>query len=477
VFSNQLPSRGIECLLQHKQYLGLSTHTYATIASLTTTSATTVQKSSFTYRPTTDIPTDDGYYITCKTNDNKQPSFSTTISSDKWFHIDQLNLVITITAPTDKSQPQAGTNMLVSWSSNGMGLLPGDTFIVELVPFYANSYLPLPATVGGSGSFLEPAPVYTVQLTLSSNPSFVVQSDLFMISAASAVCMLTGPNTTTAISFNDLYTFTYSCTGYDSSDTTGRLSLVDKDGSQQPLTLPMDGSGHALTSSDTLKYQMPGTGSAGWALQVAFLHGHDAPQYSYPLTVQQSGDVCTVSGSTATCRDASGLLVASPNHAIELLSLTVTFAGVDCNSPKAALTLVATWRSGKGGATQMATTQASLRDNQDIEQQLFGGGCTSTSCFDVKFRYVEYLNARQRLVFDLLIILPNQQVAPLLLSTITFVNTQPMCSSVVTNIATPIGSASMMTAPPGVTATISVGGALRRHLSSACVLIILLIMH
>jgi len=267
-----------------------------------------------------------------------------------------------------------------------------------------------------------------------------------------------------------LYTFTYTCTGYDPSDTTGRLSLVDKDGSQQPVTLPMDGAGHALPSAGTLNYQMPGTGSAGWALQVAFLHGSDAPQYSYPLTVQQSGDVCTVNGYTASCRDASGLLVASPNHAIELLSLTVTFAGVDCNSPKAALTLVAAWRSGKGGTMQQSTTQASLRDNQDIEQQLFGGSCTSSSCFDVKFRYVEYLNDRRRLMFDLLIILPNQQVAPLLLSTITFVNNQPMCSSVVTNIATPIASGSKPASPNAVTATVSVAAAVRRGLSSACVL-------
>jgi hypothetical protein len=137
------------------------------------------------------------------------------------------------------------------------------------------------------------------------------------------VCVLTAPNATTAISFGQVYEFDYSCTvrsarrrarcvlvtqccatqGYDPSDTTGRLSLIDKDGSSTPLTvrvvhvvhvivtcvcsqLPMDDAGHALLPTSSLSYEMPSTGSPGWALQVAFLHGSDTPQYSYPLTVQ-----------------------------------------------------------------------------------------------------------------------------------------------------------------------------------------------
>jgi len=303
-----------------------------------------------------------------------------------------------------------------------------------------------------------------------------VQSAYFNIGVASKVCTLTSPNVTTQLAFDSLYTFAYSCTGYDPGDTSGRLSLVDNDGTSSPLTLPMDSQGHALLSSATLDYQLPPTGTPGWALQVKFTHGSDTPQYSYLLTVQQSDPVCTVSGYTANCQTSGGVLAAGPRHAVELLSLDVTFAGVDCNSPKAALTLVATWRMGIQGANQQATTTASLRDNQDVEQGLFGTNCAG--CFDVLFRFVEYLNDRKQLQFDLLLVLPNSQVAPLLLDTLTFVNTQVMCVSAVTNPPTVM----TMTPPPTIVitvptagATLTVPGDARRTtlLSAACALVAL----
>jgi hypothetical protein len=46
VLTNLLPSRQITCNLQHKEFLGLTTKDYGVIASVNTTSATTVQKSS-----------------------------------------------------------------------------------------------------------------------------------------------------------------------------------------------------------------------------------------------------------------------------------------------------------------------------------------------------------------------------------------------------------------------------------------------
>lgn len=42
------------------------------------------------YRPTSAVSTGDGTYIVCKTNDNQQPSISTTLSKEKWFHIEQV---------------------------------------------------------------------------------------------------------------------------------------------------------------------------------------------------------------------------------------------------------------------------------------------------------------------------------------------------------------------------------------------------
>jgi hypothetical protein len=120
VLSKLLPSRSIVCnLLRQRFGQPLFPTDFGQIASFKTSGTPSVQKTHVTsiavflcvaffllrdsfdfasnraaaqvmYRPPSTVSTGDGTYIVCKTNDGQQPSISTTLSNEKWFHIEQV---------------------------------------------------------------------------------------------------------------------------------------------------------------------------------------------------------------------------------------------------------------------------------------------------------------------------------------------------------------------------------------------------
>jgi hypothetical protein len=453
VLSGKLPSREIQCNLKRPPISWpLPVRDYGQIVKYRTTAATGVQKKAVKFGLSSELGTADNYYIECHTSDSAQPSVTHSQQQASWFRIEQVKLTVTMTSPTSSTKPKANSALSVTWSTDGAGLMPNDKFLVRLFRVNAKSNiyqqlrgdaevwssttanvleplvtalkfsLPIPVEAGPTSWLSTFNPLdgttnsFYVRLTLKSNSDFNVESQRFTIDTADKGCGIDHPASNESIVFGDDVTFQFTCKGYSASANTGRFALLRADGSANPMLTTLDNAARPLTSG-RIVFRVPDTFVQGWVYRVRITEDGDNPQNSHIFLGERGGNQCRTTNKVATCA-GTPVLAATYENENQINSITLTWAGPDCNSAAAAITIATVWQKGPTGSQTTTTTSARLVDNTPVQQKLLGSACPD--CIDVAFTFVEYPNLRKTLSFDLSLMLPTHKTATLKLGLVQF---------------------------------------------------------
>jgi hypothetical protein len=455
VLSGKLPSREISCNLKRPPISWpLPTRDYGQIVKYRTTAATGVQKKPVKFGLSSDLDTADNYYIECRTSDTVQPTVTHSQPQASWFRIEKVKLTVSITAPTSSAKPKANSALRVTWSTDGAGLMVTDKFVVRLFRVYVkgNIYqqlrgdaevwssttanvveplvtalkfdLPIPVEAGPISWLASYNPLdgatnsFYVRLTLKSNTDYNIESQRFTIDAADQGCGIDHPASNESIVFGDDATFQFTCKGYPANSNTGRFSLLRADGTASPMLTTLDNAARPLTSG-RIVFRVPDTFVQGWVYRVRVTNDGDNPQDSHIFLGERGGNQCKVTNKAASCA-GTPVLAATYENEYQINSITLTWAGPECSSAAAAISIATVWQKGRAGSQTTTTTAARLVDNTPVQQKLLGSACPD--CIDISFTFVEYPNARKSLSFDVSLMLPSHRTAVLNLGVVQFVD-------------------------------------------------------
>jgi hypothetical protein len=453
VLSGKLPSREIACNLKRPPVSWpLPVRDYGQIVKYRTTAATGVQKKAVKFGLSSDLGTADNYYIECHTSDSVQPSVTHSQPQASWFRIEQVKLTVKMTGPTGSAKPKANSLLPVTWSTDGAGVMPTDKFLVRLfrVNVKSNIYqqlrgdaevwssttanvveplvtslkfsLPIPVEAGPTSWLSTFNPLdgttnsFYVRLTLKSNSDFNVESERFTIDAADKGCGIDHPASNESIVFGDDATFQFTCKGYSASANSGRFALLRADGTTSPMLTTLDNAARPLTSG-RIVFRVPDTFVQGWVYRVRITEDGDDPQNSHIFLGERGGNQCRTTNKVSTCA-GTPVLAATYENEYQVNSISLTWAGPDCNSAAAAITIATVWQKGRSGSPTTTMTSARLIDNTPVQQKLLGSACPD--CIDIAFSFVEYPNLRKTLSFDVSLMLPTHKTATLKLGLVQF---------------------------------------------------------